>query len=77
MKIWIRSQAKDALVLTGNIHFCQPDYDVYAIIADNGEESTFLGAYESKARVLEVIDMIQNSLIVYGNNMKVFDMPEK
>ena len=76
MKIWIRTQAKDALVLTGNIHFCQPNYDVYAIMAEDEGESTILGVYESEARALEVLDMIQDKIILWNNIVKVFDMPK-
>ena len=75
--MWIRSQNKECLVkLDDYIHYFYDDRENEHGI---GSHMVTLGVYESKERALEVLNMIEDTLIarrmidIYGNNSALFN----
>lgn len=93
MELWIRSQDKEDLVKIDNIRIkheykqkeVKDNYGrISAYIKGNYmksmiySDSVWLGEYETKERVLEVLDEIQNVLVDYKNMSRVvYQMPKK
>lgn len=75
--MWIRSQDKRILQKVDNI-FLDANYGNKRISTYDGN-NTELGTYKTKERALEVLDMIENTLIarrmidIYGNNSALFN----
>lgn len=69
MKLWVRSQNKDSLVVADCVFYAEGcTYNIYT----NCCEGTFtLGCYESEKRCLEIIDEIQE-LLKLGNPENAF-----
>ena len=75
--MWIRSQNKECLVkLDDFVHYF---YDNKENEHGIGSHISTLGIYESKERALEVLGMIEDTLIarrmidIYGNNSALFN----
>lgn len=75
--MWIRSQNKECLIkLDDYIHYFYDDRENEHGI---GSHMVTLGVYESKERALEVLNMIEDTLIarrmidIYGNNSALFN----
>lgn len=75
--MWIRSQNKECLIkLDDFVHYFYDDRENEHGI---GSHMVTLGVYESKERALEVLNMIEDTLIVrrmidiYGNNSALFN----
>ena len=78
MKLWIRSQDKEILVLAKGFELQSPSYNngcqIFAVWQNNYQ---CVGNYKSKKRALEVLDEIQNILnpmIVFKNYNCTKDM---
>ena len=74
--MWIRSQNKECLIkLDDYVHYFYDDKENEHGI---GSHMVTLGVYESKERALEVLNMIEDTLIarrmidIYGNNSALF-----
>lgn len=75
--MWIRSQNKECLIkLDDFVHYFYDDKENEHGI---GSHMITLGIYESKERALEVMGMIEDTLIarrmidIYGNNSALFN----
>lgn len=75
--MWIRSQNKECLIkLDDFVHYFYDDKENEHGI---GSHMVTLGVYESKERALEVLNMIEDTLIarrmidIYGNNSALFN----
>lgn len=75
--MWIRSQNKECLVkLDDFVHYFYDDKENEHGI---GSHMVTLGVYESKERALEVLNMIEDTLIarrmidIYGNDSALFN----
>lgn len=75
--MWIRSQNKECLIkLDDFVHYFYDDKENEHGI---GSHMITLGVYESKERALEVLNMIEDTLIarrmidIYGNNSALFN----
>lgn len=75
--MWIRSQNKECLIkLDDFVHYFYDDIENEHGI---GSHMVTLGVYESKERALEVLNMIEDTLIarrmidIYGNNSALFN----
>ena len=75
--MWIRSQNKECLIkLDDFVHYF---YDNKENEHGIGSHMVTLGVYESKERALEVLNMIEDTLIarrmidIYGNNSALFN----
>lgn len=75
--MWIRSQNKECLIkLDDFVHYF---YDNKENEHGIGSHMITLGVYESKERALEVLNMIEDTLIarrmidIYGNNSALFN----
>lgn len=75
--MWIRSQNKECLIkLDDFVHYFYDDRENEHGI---GSHMVTLGIYESKERALEVLNMIEDTLIarrmidIYGNNSALFN----
>lgn len=75
--MWIRSQNKECLIkLDDYVHYFYDDRENEHGI---GSHMVTLGVYESKERALEVLNMIEDTLIarrmidIYGNNSALFN----
>lgn len=75
--MWIRSQNKECLIkLDDFVHYFYDDKENEHGI---GSHMVTLGIYESKERALEVLNMIEDTLIarrmidIYGNNSALFN----
>lgn len=75
--MWIRSQNKECLIkLDDFVHYFYDDRENEHGI---GSHMVTLGVYESKERALEVLNMIEDTLIarrmidIYGNNSALFN----
>lgn len=73
MKIWIRTQKKDELLLCNYLRVCQCRGSSRCDIIT--KECTTLGTYKDKTRALEVLDMIEQNMIKY--NSIPFTMPQE
>jgi len=62
MELWIRSQNKKILLKVNELKI-----EINMIIAFDGNEYQYLGAYKTKERALEVLDEIQN--VIYLNKL--------
>lgn len=79
MAIWIRSQDKTSLVECKTIDMIKQvngEYYAHANYIDFGEAKNydFLGKYSTKQKAIKALDMIQEHIAKYSNN--VFQMPQ-
>ena len=69
----IRSQDKCVLINMNNVSSIETGCGGLKIFADGGETIYAIGKYSTEAKVIKVLDMIQE---VYANGHIDFQMPE-
>ena len=79
MKLWIRSQDKEALLKANNGLMYWEDIDKRncVVIKETSTDLSILGAYKTKERALEVLDEIQRYILLPNtdNSAYVYQMP--